>query len=86
MCLPATEEKVSRKTRLDASLIQKCRLGGRKEEPRGEREIAGQERAGFRDAAMSEARKQIAEGKVAGAPTRSEWKDLVGAGPSSHSS
>lgn len=71
---------------LDAGLIQKCCLGGRKEEPGGDRETAGQERAGFRDTGMCEARKQISEWKAAGAPTRSEWKDLVGAGPSSRSS
>lgn len=59
---------------------------GRKEELRGDRETAGQERAGFRDVGICEARKQIAQGEVAGAPTRSEKKYLVGAGPSSHSS
>ena len=72
MRVPDKEEKVSRKPRLDGSLIQKCRLGVRKKEPRGDRETAGQERAEFRDTEMCEARKQIAQGKAAGAPTRSE--------------
>lgn len=57
MSIPDKDEKVSRKPQLDAGLIQKRWLGGRKEEPRGDREIAGQKRTGFRDTGMCGARK-----------------------------